>query len=149
MFLKLDNFNNTIVEQIFPRLTWCSTNLQYQYLMFIGYPDSSDPIQLSLKSTSRPSQKSPPPSQIPTIYSLMQRQECLVFMLHRPSKVHVMARLKHHVAIDYLSSALFFLNSFREKFRCHARLHGYQGKGVIASSPCSLLTFAVSFLNIN
>lgn len=59
------------------------------------------------------------------------------------------ARFKHHAAIDYPSSAWFFLSSFREKFRCHARLPGYQGKGLIASSPYSLLTFATNLWKIH
>jgi hypothetical protein len=29
----------------------------------------------------------------------MQRQECVIFALSRPSKIHVMARFKHHAAI--------------------------------------------------
>jgi hypothetical protein len=56
-----------------------------------------------------------------------------------------MAGFKNHAAIKYLSSARFFLSSLREKFRCHARLPGYQGKGLIAFSPYSLLTFAMNY----
>jgi hypothetical protein len=53
---------------------------------------------------------------------------------------------KHHARHDYLSSAWVFLSCFREKFKRHARLPGYQVKGLMASSPYSSLTFPNSFL---
>lgn len=123
--------------------TICCT--QY-YVMLIGYPNTSDTIQLSLKLTSSPSQIYPPqvsnPKSLPYIYWCKGKNVSYLYYIDQ-------ARFKHHAAIDYPSSAWFFLSSFREKFRCHARLPGYQGKGLIASSPYSLLTFARNLWKIH